>query len=47
MPNTLGSAVRRPNLAPEDYNVGWICAIPIKLTAIIAILNTPYSLLKS
>jgi nucleoside phosphorylase len=47
MTNTQDSAVRRPSLAPEDYSVGWICAIPTELTAAMAMLDTPHGPLES
>ncbi|PMD43055.1 hypothetical protein L207DRAFT_509616 [Hyaloscypha variabilis F] len=47
MSNTQDSAVRRPSLAPEEYSVGWICAIPTELTAAMAMLDTLHGPLES
>ncbi|KAH8658626.1 hypothetical protein BGZ60DRAFT_507289 [Tricladium varicosporioides] len=47
MANTQGIAERPRSLAPEDYSVGWICALPIELTAAIAMIDTHHGSLKS
>ncbi|KAN0102737.1 hypothetical protein V8E51_011050 [Hyaloscypha variabilis] len=47
MANTQDSAIRRPSLAPEEYSVGWICAIPTELTAAMAMLDTLHGPLES
>ena len=47
MANTQDGTVRSPSLAPEDYSVGWICAIPLELTAAMAMLDTHHGPLES
>ncbi|KAH6677400.1 hypothetical protein B0J14DRAFT_615581 [Halenospora varia] len=47
MANAQGTAQRPLSLEPEEYSVGWICALPIELTAAITMLDTHHGPLKS
>jgi len=47
MANTQGSIQKPLSLEPEEYSVGWICALPIELTAAIAMLDAHHGPLKS
>lgn len=47
MANAQGSIQRLLSLEPDEYSVGWICALPIELTAAIAMLDAHHGPLKS